>query len=59
LGQTVAKAPQNPKSGQGRANFGLKNPIFGQGNGQISTSKTGIFGQSFGGASWGLLNGGQ
>jgi hypothetical protein len=39
LGQTVAKAPQNPKSGQGRANFGLKNPIFGQGNGQISPQK--------------------
>ncbi|KAJ7889489.1 hypothetical protein B0H14DRAFT_2691634 [Mycena olivaceomarginata] len=38
----------------GIGNFGLKNAIFGQGNGQIPASKTQIFGQPFGGASRGL-----
>ncbi|KAJ7286208.1 hypothetical protein C8J57DRAFT_1664066 [Mycena rebaudengoi] len=39
--------------------FGLKNPIFGQGFGQISTSKTQFFGQPLGGASRGLLDDGD
>ncbi|KAJ7811326.1 hypothetical protein B0H14DRAFT_2860272, partial [Mycena olivaceomarginata] len=41
----------------GLGNFGLKNAIFGQGNGQIPASKTQIFGQPFGGASRGLVSG--
>ncbi|KAJ6627848.1 hypothetical protein B0H10DRAFT_1992181, partial [Mycena sp. CBHHK59/15] len=40
-------ALKNSISGQGSTDFGLKNSTFGQGNGQILTSKTQFFGQPF------------
>ncbi|KAJ7024627.1 hypothetical protein C8F04DRAFT_1192295 [Mycena alexandri] len=46
---------KNPNPGQGFRVFGLKNPIFGQGNREFSVSKIQSSGQSFGGASRGLL----
>lgn len=46
---------KKPILGQGLQNFGLKKPIFGQGNREIWLSKSQFFGQSFGGASRGLV----
>ncbi|KAJ7805356.1 hypothetical protein B0H14DRAFT_2611444 [Mycena olivaceomarginata] len=54
IGTCPPKSLKNAISGQGFGNFGLKNAKFGQGNGQISVSKTQIFGQPFGGAFQGL-----
>ncbi|KAJ7788027.1 hypothetical protein B0H14DRAFT_3162834 [Mycena olivaceomarginata] len=54
IGIYPPKFLKNAISGQGFGNFGLKNAKFGQGNGQISASKTQFFGQPFGGASRGL-----